>query len=392
VLTAALVIVCFALVLYSYLFYPIVLSIWASLARMSADLRYVAGKEDRRARATNPLPSVAILIAARDEEGCIRDRLVNLLSLDYPADRLHVYVGSDGSSDGTADIIAAFDDDRVTAVAFPINRGKASVLNDLAERVTADVVVFSDANTLFRPDALLRLVAPFTDPGVGGVCGELRLKKSAGANEDGAYWRYEQFLKFQEARIGALLGANGAIYAIRRDAWQPLAVDTICDDFTIAMRIPATGRRLVYQPDAIAEELSPPNIRDEYRRRVRIGIGNFQCLWRYPEYVASTSLATCFAYVSHKVLRWITPHLLLVGLIGSALLGLESAGWRAFALLQCAGYLAAGLVCALESRSAKLPSVFRLAAFFVALNWAFLVASFRYATGRYSGGWQRTSR
>ncbi len=224
-------------------------------------------------------------------------------------------------------------------------------------------------------------------------CGELRLNKSAGDNQDGLYWRFEQFLKFSEARIGGLLGANGAIYAIRRDAVAAAAPSTR-SAMTSPSRCgcPAAGRRLVYKPDAIAEEVAPPNIGDEYRRRVRIGIGNFQCLWRHPEYVASTSLATCFTYVSHKVLRWITPHLLLVGLIGSALLGLESAGWRAFALLQCAGYLAAGLVCALESRSAKLPSVFRLAAFFVALNWAFLVASFRYATGRYSGGWQRTSR
>lgn len=388
----ALVITCFALVLHSYVLYPVVLSVWAAVSRLSGDIRYVSGKQDRRQRPREPLPSVAVLISARNEEDCIRERVLNLLALDYPHDKLQILIGSDGSTDRTAEYLAGIDDERVAAFTFIMNRGKASVLNDLASRASADVLVFSDANTLFRADALLRLVTPFADPEVGGVCGELRLRKAAGANEDGLYWRYEQFLKFQEARIGALLGANGAIYAIRRDAWQPLAVDTICDDFTIAMRIPATGRRLAYQPDAIAEELSPPSIQEEYKRRVRIGIGNFQCLWRYPEYVASTSAATGFAYLSHKVLRWITPHLLLAGLAGSLWLGIASPAWRWFATLQLAAYLAAGIFCILEARLTRLPSAVRFVALFVALNFAFLVASWRYVTGNYRADWQRTSR
>src|SRR5690606_32634509 len=162
-----------------------------------------------------------------------------------------------------------------------------------------------DANTFFDREALRHLVMHFDDPQIGGVSGELRLNRSGGDNQDGVYWRIEQFLKLRESRIGGLLGANGAIYAIRRSLWQPLAADTICDDFCVAMNVAAAGRTLVYEPAAFAREDTPDSITEEFRRRVRIGIGNFQALFRHPEYLLRTSMGTRFAYFSHKVLRWI---------------------------------------------------------------------------------------
>jgi cellulose synthase/poly-beta-1,6-N-acetylglucosamine synthase-like glycosyltransferase len=384
-------------VLYTYLLYPLVLFLVAGLNQAAKDAAFVFRKNERRKSeaADNDAswPMVAVVISAYNEERHLAQRLDNLLELDYPADRLVAYIGSDGSRDRTAAILALFGDDpRIRGFAFEQNRGKANVLNDLVSRTSEELLVFSDANTFFRPDALKKLVAAFRDPKVGGVTGELRLLGNAGDNQDSLYWRIEQFLKFFESRLGALLGANGAIYAIRRSLWKPLEPDTICDDFCVAMNVAATGARLMYEPRAWAEEDTPDRIDEEFRRRVRIGIGNFQALVRHPEYLTRTPLATRFAYLSHKVLRWIAPHLLIVALVASCALAVESVGWRWGAAAQALSYLGAAAALQLINRGQRLPKLVMLAAFLFALNWAFLVASWRYASGSYSGTWGRTSR
>ncbi|MEY4754706.1 MAG: hypothetical protein RJA44_2381 [Pseudomonadota bacterium] len=383
-----------AAVLYSYAFYPVVLFVVAAFSQAARDVSFVFRKIDRRKSArSGELPTVAIVISAFNEERHITQRIENILALDYPPERLRAYIGSDGSRDRTAELMARFEDARIQAFPFVQNRGKASVLNDLVSRTSEALLVFSDANTFFQPDALKKLVACFQDERVGGATGELRLMGSGGDNQDSLYWRIEQFLKFFESRIGGLLGANGAIYAIRRELWKPLAPDTICDDFCVAMNVAAAGRRVIYEPRAWAEEDTPERIGEEYRRRVRIGIGNFQALLRHPEYLLRTSPATAFAYVSHKVLRWIAPHLLLLSLAASAWLGLESPAWAGFALAQLLSYLAAAAALGLTNRGRRLPKLLKLVAFLYALNWAFLVASFKYVTRRYSGGaWGRSSR
>lgn len=380
-------------VLYSYALYPVVLFVIAAFSQAMRDAAFVFRKVDRRKTTTSAeLPLVAIVISAFNEERHIAQRIENILALDYPADKLCAYIGSDGSRDRTNEIMARFDDPRIKAFAFVQNRGKANVLNDLVSRTTEPLVMFSDANTFFRPDAVKQLVACFNDPRVGAATGELRLMGTGGDNQDSLYWRIEQFLKFFEARIGALLGANGAIYAIRRELWKPLEPDTICDDFCVAMNVSAAGRRVVYEPRAWAEEDTPEHIGEEYKRRVRIGIGNFQALLRHPEYLLGTSMATAFAYVSHKVLRWIAPHLLLVALAASCVLAIDSELWRWLSLAQALSYLGAAGALSLTNRGVRLPKLIKLTAFLYALNWAFLVASYKYATRRYSGAWGRSSR
>lgn len=387
-----LVLVSICSVVYSYAIYPLVLTCVAGIAQIIRDARYVLQKNERRVALDFDLPRVAVVIAAFNEERHIRSRIENLLALDYPPHLLQVYIGSDGSTDRTNEILAAFDDPRVHSFPFERNRGKSSVLNDLVGRTDADILAFSDANTLFAPQALLRLVAHFADPSVGAVSGELRLKGSAGDNQDSLYWRVEQYLKFFEARIGGLLGANGAIYAIRHSLWQPLAPDTICDDFCVAMNVAAAGHRLIYEPTAWANEDTPDAIGDEYNRRVRIGIGNFQALVRNPRYLYGTSFGTIFAYMSHKVLRWITPHLLAIALLASCILAIESESWRLATLVQIGIYAGSFATYQASHRKISLPGPLKILAFLFALNWALFVASYRYVTGRYSGSWRRTDR
>lgn len=387
---------CLGAVLYSYALYPLLLMAVATLAQLRSDLSRVLGKRERRAATPTGLPTVSVLISAFNEEACIAARIDNLLALDYPRDRLQILIGSDGSRDRTGELMRAAAERHAGAplqcLVFDQNRGKANVLNDLAARTEGELLVFSDANTLFAPDALRHLVAPFADEHVGGVSGELRLIGAGGDNQDGLYWRIEQLLKFFENRIGGLLGANGAIYAIRRRLWKPLAADTICDDFLVAMNVAAAGYRLRYAPAAWAAEDMPARIAEEYRRRVRIGIGNFQALFRHPEYLLRTGLATAFTYVSHKVLRWIAPHLLIVALLASALLAVRSPLWLAFTLLQIAAYALAAACWWRSARGGTLPAVLRIPAFLFALNWAFLVASLRFARGRFAATWASTPR
>ncbi len=385
---------CWALVLYSYALYPFVLFAVAAVGQWRTDMQYVLGKRDRRqSGAGEPAwPSVAVIIAAFNEETHLQARIANILALDYPADRLRCYIGSDGSSDGTNDILRQVHDPRIVPMIFEKNRGKASVLNDLTAGAQEQILAFSDANTFYHRDALKCLVRHFANSQVGGVSGELRLIQGAGDNQDSLYWRLEQLLKFFESRIGGLLGANGAIYALRRALWQPMPADTICDDFHAAMQVAAGGHLLVYEPNAWAEEETPADIGEEYGRRVRIGIGNFQQLMRYPQYLTRTSWGTRFAYVSHKVLRWVAPHLLIIAMVLSAVLALTSAVWQGLLAAQVLGLAGSAWLYRRSTSGAKLGGLAKILAFLFALNWAFLVASWRYAKGDYRGSWRRTAR
>ncbi|MFM2400245.1 MAG: hypothetical protein RL341_2402 [Pseudomonadota bacterium] len=389
---AVIVITCLGLVVYSYVIYPVLLVTVAAVVQMGRDIRYVLGKRDTRKAAKHSLPRIAVVISAFNEERFLSSRIDNVLTCDYPPDLLRLYVGSDGSSDATPQILSAQTDPRVVPFAFAANRGKASVLNDLVSHANEEILVFSDANTFFETDALLHLVAHFENPLIGGASGELRLNTPGGDNQDSLYWRVEQVLKFFEGRIGGLLGANGAIYAIRRSLWKPIAPDTICDDFCIAMNVAAAGYRLAYEPNAIALEETPHTISEEYHRRVRIGIGNFQALFRFPEYILRTNWATRFSYISHKVLRWIAPHLVLLALAASISLAWASHAWLALAAVVALGLVLGYVTYRLAYRGHKLAKVLRLVAFFYALNEAFLLASWKYLRGDFRGSWRRTAR
>ena len=387
-----------ALVVYSYAGYPVLLALVAALQQLKSDLAFVLRKPERRMASLSERewPEVDVVIAAYNEERHIHARVVNLLEQDYPADKLRIHIGSDGSRDRTADILRGFSDPRLKAHLFEANRGKANVLNDLRQRVSAPIVVFSDANTFFDRQAIRRLVRWFDDPQVGGVSGELRLLSNGGQNQDSLYWRVEQALKFFEGRIGGLLGANGAIYAVRRELWPELAANAICDDFLIGMHVSAQRRRMAYDPSAWAEEDTPDSISEEHHRRLRIGVGNFQALFEHPEFLTRTNGATRFAYLSHKVLRWLTPHLLLAALLASlalaAVAGPQQACWQAWAGLQLLGYALVSWWYRQSNRGGLVPRIAKLPTFFFALNWAFLLASIRYARGGQQGTWRRTAR
>jgi cellulose synthase/poly-beta-1,6-N-acetylglucosamine synthase-like glycosyltransferase len=369
--------------LYSYVLFPVLIIVWGRSIESLRRSR-VASFDERFA------PDVAVVVAAHNEERDIGRLLDGFSRLRY-AGRLRLYVGSDGSTDRTVDRLAQCPDPRLRVFDFSENRGKAAVLNDLLDAVQESVVVFTDANTQLAPEAVTMLVRHFSDEQVGVVCGELSLvTRSGGDNADGVYWRIERVLKRAEASLGALLGANGAIYAIRRRCYSRLMPRTIVDDFCIGMSIATRGYRIIYEPSAKAYEETPLRMHDEFARRVRIGIGNYQTFFRHPEYLLRAGVVRGFAYFSHKVLRWFTPHLLLAAFLANLALWSERYFGLVFLSLWGSGVLL-GLLYGL-SRYINIPRMLRFPVMFVGINVALFTGFLRFLSGGYSGGWLRTRR
>jgi cellulose synthase/poly-beta-1,6-N-acetylglucosamine synthase-like glycosyltransferase len=375
--------VCLACVLYAYVGYPIVLGCLA---------RLVGRRGQPPAGDDSSLPSVTVLIAAYNEEAEIDKRIQTALMTDYPADKLDVVIASDGSSDGTAAIVRGYAGHGVRLLDYRQRRGKATVLNDAFAEVQGDVVLLSDANTHIDPTALRKLVRWFDDPEVGVVVGRLVLTDPAtGRNVDGLYWKYETYLKRREARLGGLLGANGAIYAIRRRLFAPIPNDTIVDDFVLPLQAQLrTGCRLVYEAAAVAQEETPLGLGAEFHRRSRIGAGGFQSLTLLWPLLHPRHGWTAFTFLSHKVLRWLCPFF-LIGLLASNTCLLDEPLYQA-ALLAQAGFYLVSLLAAFVPARFRLLRPLRLTTMFTSMNAALLVGFCRWLFGSQKAAWKRTAR
>jgi cellulose synthase/poly-beta-1,6-N-acetylglucosamine synthase-like glycosyltransferase len=375
---------CVAVLVYTYLGYPVL--VWY-LARCFAR------------RCTPPrcpddaeLPSLSVLIAAYNEEAVIEARIQNALALDYPREKLEIVVASDGSSDRTAEIVRRLESRTVRLLDYRCRRGKAAALNSAFTELRGEVVMLSDANTFTEPGAARLLARWFRDERVGVVCGRLILTDPvSGGNVDSFYWKYETALKRCEGRLGALLGANGAIYAIRRDLFSPIPEGTILDDMLLPLQCRLrTGCGLVYDSEAVAHEESAPDMASEFRRRSRFAAGSLQCirsLWRLLD---PRQGWVALAFLSHKVLRWLCP-IALVGLAVSNLCLWQQPFFRWLLAGQAAFYLVALVAAFLPGRFLPL-RVLRLTTLFTSMNVALLVGLWKALRGRQQAAWRRTAR
>jgi len=391
------------LIVYGYFIYPILVFILSEISQTLADSthtlfrgaeRQVSEYRDQEPRTHNSavLPNVTVVIAAFNEEQCIQSRIENLLTLDYPQDKLTLLVGSDGSSDQTADILRSIKSENLHPRIFEQNRGKMSVLNDLISEAQDEIIVLSDANTHFEKNALQKLVRHFEDAQIGAVCGELHLVDSQSKeNRDSLYWRYEQKLKLYESRLNALLGANGAIYAIRKSLFQPLPAKTIVDDYQIAMNVAKQGYRLLYDPDAVAIEEVAPNLQAEVGRRIRIGMGNYQAFFSMPWVLNPLLGWRFFTYISHKVCRWFAPHFMLIAFVSNLLL-VDKGFYQIAFVGQMLFYLSAWIGIRSQRKEHRIPGVISLITFFVSMNIALFQGFIKYLRSDVQGTWQRTTR
>ncbi|MDD2898193.1 MAG: glycosyltransferase family 2 protein [Desulfuromonadaceae bacterium] len=253
------------------------------------------------------LPRVVLLIAAYNEEREIEAKLLNSLELDYPEDKLSIVVASDGSKDATAEIARRFVGPRVQLFDFSPNRGKISALNESMQQIDADIVILSDANVMYDRQAVRALVRHFNDPRVGAVSGKVVLLNddlSYGESE-GFYYRIEHYIQEKEGQTGCLVGADGAMYAIRRSLFSPPPADTILDDFVISMQIAMQDKMVLHDNAALGFEKNNLEIEGEFKRKVRIIAGGVQCLLRDIGIPYPSQGMLFFKFVSHKLLRWI---------------------------------------------------------------------------------------
>src|SRR4029453_10757645 len=311
----------FLLVVHTYLLYPIVLFLAYSLVQIRRDWHYLRSRRDTRSPIQDPmqLPSVTLIIAAHNEEVRLPDKLENLRRLGYPRDRLEVIVVSDGSTDATNKILREASDAGLRCFFLPTRQGKWSALNHAVGQAHDDILIFSDAATLFAPNAAGKLARHFADPRVGVGCGSLQFEASAESRQtEGVYWSYESMLRLMEARIGATLTASGAIYALRRRCYLQLSPDTVLDDLVIPMNARNLGYHVLYDPEAAGKAFAAASGAGEFTRRVRVAPGSFRALGQ----IVRTQLdpVTAFAFFSHKFLRWVLPFLLIAMLASSGLM------------------------------------------------------------------------
>lgn len=272
---------------------------------------------------SNNLPIVSVLVPAYNEESNIERKLRNLFGLEYPSSKLEIIVGIDGATDRTYELASSFDQENLSVINYDIRKGKVTVMNKLAAEAKGEILVFTDADVELDGCSLANLVKHFADEKVGGVCGNFVLRPSgasAESKDEITYWKMENWIKNLEGEHGVVLGANGGIYAVRRKSFVPLEIEIpIADDFILPLKILERGDKFLYEPKALAYG-KPASYRDEFRRKVRIGGQNFSGLKLLRHFLNPSRGFVSYALWSHKVLRWFTPHLLLLILICNAIL------------------------------------------------------------------------
>ena len=354
------------LVAYSFFGYPILLWLRARVQRRPCIQEAIT-------------PSVTIVIAARNEEANLPRKLKNLRTLNYPQQRLQIIIVSDGSTDQTGNILRE-QASRIVPIILNEAGGKANALNEAVEHATGEILMFQDARQIVDPDAVRELVSCFADPTVGAVSGELLLETASGAQSSegvGIYWNIEKAVRKLESASGSVVGVTGAIYAIRREFYTPMPPGTILDDVFIPMHIARMGKRVMFQPSAIARDQLFCAKGKEFSRKVRTLTGNYQLL-RLAPWLLTPANPLLFRFLSHKVLRLLVPMLLILMLMASAV----SAGplYTAVFWLQILFYVLAVLG-SLSPYSRRFRPV-AIANTFVMLNAAAALAFYNFAAGR----------
>lgn len=314
---------------YTYVGYPILLMVLAIFAtkKYKVDEGYY--------------PTLSILVAAYNEEKVIGEKIINLSQLDYPIEKLEFLIGSDGSDDKTVEITKGFSDIKNLRV-FELPRGgKVNVLNSLLKEAKGDVLVFTDANTMFDTKAIRHLVKYFQDERIGCVSGQLRYKvdklSGQGAKSENTYWKYENWVKVLESKVGRLSGANGAIYAVRKGLIREIRKGIINDDFYVATSVLQSGYDVILETKAIAYEEPNDDLAGQFRRHVRDGAGHYQAIavfWRllFPR-------KGSFVHISHRVVRWLVPFFLISAFVCNAALAGQSLFMLSMFLCQIIMYM-----------------------------------------------------
>jgi cellulose synthase/poly-beta-1,6-N-acetylglucosamine synthase-like glycosyltransferase len=363
--------------IYTYIGYPILLGI-------------VSRFWSRKIKSADFTPTVTVIITAYNEERDLASKLENTLALDYPQDKMEIIVASDCSSDRTDEIALSFAPRGVKLHRQMERLGKTAAQNAAVEKAKGEIILFSDATTLYRPDVLRVMMPNFADREIGCVAGKLiYVDDTSSSVGTGArsYWNYETYLKTQESRIFSLIGVSGCLYAVRRSAYVPL-YNEACSDFIIATKMVEQGLRAIYEPNAICEEETNNRTDKELRMRVRVITQTFTDLWRHRSMMNPfRSGFYAIQLISHKVLRYMIPIFLIGILISSAVLSFYSILFALLLLGQLLFYGMALLSWTLEKFNIH-NRILSLPQYFVLTNIASLMACYKFLSGERYARWE----
>jgi cellulose synthase/poly-beta-1,6-N-acetylglucosamine synthase-like glycosyltransferase len=337
----------------------------------------------RKVAKASVTPRVSVVIACLNEEQNIAARIENLLQSNYPEECFEIIVVSDGSTDGTVETVRRYEENRVRLFHYSERKGKPTALNLGIDKARGAVIVFTDARQSFEADVIKELAANFADPEVGAVSGAYLMTDSRGSTVGegvGFYWQYEDLIRRSEARFGSVIGATGAIYAIRRDLWEPVPAETILDDVYTPMRIAMQGYRVVFEEKALAHDAVAKSASREFSRKVRTLMGNYQLCQLMPRLMLPSS-ALLLQFFSHKLMRLVAPIFMVLLFIANLILAI-----RAISVAEAIFYQAA-FVCQLSfyvsvlcgwllSKSNRKVRIFNVAYVFSLMNAAALVGLF----------------
>ncbi len=345
-------------------------------------------------------PDVTLFITAYNEKDYVESKMKNSLALDYPAGKLHIVWVTDGSDDGTPELLKQYE--QATVYHLPGRNGKISAMNRGMRFVKTPIVIFSDANTMLGKESVKRIAALFSDPKTGCVSGEKRIidneADSASGAGEGLYWKYESALKKWDAELYSVVGAAGELFAIRTALYRDVEKDTLLDDFVISLRVAQEGYTIQYDPEAYAIETASANVKEELKRKIRICAGGIQSVVRLRSLLNVFKYGTLsFQYISHRVLRWTLTPLCLLLLIpaGFALAyheGLSGVGLYSLLFwLQMIFYAAALTGWFFENRQTRIKALFVPYYFFI-MNLSVFLGFFRYLKRTQSVNWERAKR
>jgi cellulose synthase/poly-beta-1,6-N-acetylglucosamine synthase-like glycosyltransferase len=371
-----------AVVFYTYVGYALVAGVWARLA-------------GRRTPPAGPFePEVTLVVPAYNEADILAAKVANCLTLDYPADKLRLLFITDGSTDNSGEVLAAFP--RVQHLHAAERAGKSMAENRAIRYVATPYVIFTDCNTVLNPGAVRNLVRHYANPAVGAVSGEKRVLSdgSASGAGEGMYWKYESFLKRCDSDIYSLMGAAGELVSFRTSLFKPLEADTILDDFVQSMRIVDAGYQVVYEPEAYAMEPPSFSLNEEMKRKVRICAGGWQAMARLLAVLNPLRRpVVAFLYFSHRVLRWsLAPVALALLLPLNAALAVAYGGFYALVLALQGLFYGAALLGWWQAAQGKAAGPLLIPLYFSMMNLAVFLGASRFFRNAQPAAWAKAQR
>ncbi len=382
--------------LHTYVLYPVLVRL-AAWGRKGNTVQFEPGSKD--------LPRVSVLMSLYNEEKVIAEKMRALLALDYPPHLSRFYIGSDCSSDQTSAIVSEFSsqDTRINFFPFKARRGKPPVINDLAKAALAaqsagngHIFLLTDASVMPRPDAVWHLIKHFKNPEIGVVDAHMRstgLRREGISRSEDRYLSGEVLLKHAEGKLwGKMIGPFGGCYALRSDLFEPVPPNSLVDDFFLVFRVLERGFSAINDLDAVCFEGATHHIRDEFKRKKRIATGNFQNLARFRPWVFRPYNALGFAFISHKVLRWLGGFFILMTWLSFALLAPDSRYFQGLFYLFSFVLLGVPLLDLLAQRlKINIPTLKHIA-YFLVMNAALIAGFVQWRRGVRDNTWERTKR